>query len=153
MDARLEGMVGSMGGRYTRYADDLTFSLPSDASAWSTRPARNPKTLERYAAPLTARAFTGSILQVARRVAGEHGYRLHKRRKLRVSRPHQQQRVTGLVVNEKVALPRRTRRWLRAVEHRLRTGGEATLTREQLAGWLSLQEMIVTQTMPNEESR
>ncbi len=71
---------------------------------------------------------------------------IHVRHKLRVVRQHQQQRVTGLVVNEKVQLPREKRRWLRAVEHRLKTTGRASLTPEQLAGWKALQQMIARQT-------
>ncbi len=153
MDARLDGLTRALGGRYTRYADDLTFSMPSDGPGRPTRRARNPKTLQPVEFPVSARSFKGAILHNVRRIAREHGYHIHKRRKLRVSLAHQQQRVTGLVVNDKVALPRRTRRWLRAVEHRLRTGGDATLTSEQLAGWLAFQEMIVAQSMPNEESR
>src|SRR5690606_35549131 len=44
-------------------------------------------------------------------------------------RARHQQRVTGLVVTDRARLPRRTRRWLRAVEHRLRTNpAAATLT-------------------------
>jgi RNA-directed DNA polymerase len=83
-----------------------------------------------------------------RRIAAAEGYRLHGRKKLNVRRRHQQQRVTGLVVNERVNLPRPTRRWLRAVEHRIRTGKPATLTPEQLAGWRALQQMIAAQGGP-----
>ena len=43
--------------------------------------------------------------------------------------------MTGLVFNDRPDLPRETRRWLRAVEHRLRTTGRATLAPAQLAGW------------------
>jgi len=45
---------------------------------------------------------------------------------------HDRQIVTGLVVNDRVALPRATRRWLRAVEHHVRTGAPASLTEQQL---------------------
>lgn len=50
--------------------------------------------------------------------------------------------MTGLVVNERVQLPRQTRRWLRAVLHRLATRGEATLTAEQMQGWLAFLRML-----------
>jgi len=50
--------------------------------------------------------------------------------------------VTGLVVNEQSNLPRTTRRWLRAVQHRLETGRPASLTPGQLAGWLSFWRMV-----------
>ena len=58
------------------------------------------------------------------------------------------QLVTGLVVNDKVNLPRKRRRWLRAVEHRLKTGKPATLTPQQLAGWRALAAMVRSQSMP-----
>ena len=115
IDARLSGLARRFGGSYTRYADDLTFS-----SAAEKMP----------------------ILGVVGRILAEDGYKVHKRRKMHVRRAHQRQMVTGLVVNEKAQLPRETRRWLRAVEHRLKTKGQATLKPEQLAGWRSFQGML-----------
>ena len=79
------------------------------------------------------------------RVVEQEGYRLHLRKKLTIRRPHQRQLVTGLVVNARVNLPRATRRWLRAVEHRLARGGRATLTPAQLAGWRALRQMVAAQ--------
>jgi hypothetical protein len=81
-----------------------------------------------------------------KQIVEDEGYRLHTKKKLRIMRRHNRQALTGLVVNEGVRLPRETRRWLRAVEHRLATGGEATLTGAQLEGWRSLQSMIAKQT-------
>ncbi|MEO1236243.1 MAG: hypothetical protein AAFX76_05590 [Planctomycetota bacterium] len=46
------------------------------------------------------------------------------------------------MVDEKVNPLRVKRRRLRAVEHRLRTTGRASLTPGQLAGWRSLRAMI-----------
>ena len=66
--------------------------------------------------------------------------------KRHVGRRHQRQMVTGLVVNKRVALPRETRRWLRAVEHHVRTGREISISPEQLAGWRALQSMVSNQT-------
>jgi hypothetical protein len=68
---------------------------------------------------------------------------VHGRKKLLILRRHQQQRVTGIVVNEKMQLPRRVRRTLRAVDHRLKTGKEATMTPEQLAGMRAFEAMII----------
>jgi hypothetical protein len=50
------------------------------------------------------------------------------------------------VVNAGVRLPRATRRWLRAVEHHLRTGRPATLTPAQIAGWHALRHMVAVQS-------
>ena len=122
LDARLAGYMRWRKGAYTRYADDITLSFPEDYP----------------------RRVRGTIRSV-RRLARLFGYTIHVRHKLRVLRRHQQQRVTGLVVNERVQLPRRTRRWLRAVAHRLRTGRQATLTPAQLEGWHGLVAMIEKQ--------
>ncbi len=122
-DARLAGLVRHRHGTYTRYADDLTISFSRD------RPQR-------------LRGF----IQFVARLAGQFGYRLHLQHKLRVLRSYQQQLVTGLVVNSKVQLPRATRRWLRAVAHRLSTNKAATLSPKQLQGWTALMHMIAQQT-------
>src|SRR5205823_8990127 len=82
------------------------------------------------------------FIRFVKRAAAQEGYRVHGRKKLRIRRRHQQQRVTGLVVNAGVRLPRTTRRWLRAVEHHLRTGRAATLTPAQLAGWQAFRQMV-----------
>jgi uncharacterized protein (TIGR03067 family) len=122
LDRRLDAMATKLGARYTRYADDITLSFAED-----------DRRKIRY------------MIRFVRKVVAEMGYRTHGRRKLQVRRQHQQQRVTGLVVNTAVHLPRRTRRWLRAVEHHLRTGRPATLTAQQLAGWRALCQMIEKQ--------
>ncbi|MBX2853114.1 MAG: reverse transcriptase family protein [Phycisphaeraceae bacterium] len=129
LDCQIQRYVLKHKGTYTRYADDITVSYPED---W-------PK-------------YVRGTVQKVRRVCRRHGYTVHTRKKLRIVRRHQQQRVTGLVVNEKVQLPREKRRWLRAVEHRLSTTGEASLTEEQLAGWEALQQMIDQQARPGRGS-
>jgi hypothetical protein len=119
---RVIGPGNCIRATYTRYADDLTFSFDAD----------DPKAIH-------------DLIWRAQRIVEREGYRLHLRKKLTIRRPHQRQVVTGLVVNERVNLPRATRRWLRAVEHRLARRGGATLTEAQLAGWRSLQQMISNQ--------
>jgi RNA-directed DNA polymerase len=123
LDARLSGIARRYGASYTRYADDLAFSFGADE-------------------PETIRA----VIRATKDVVRYEGYRLHQRRKLHIRRRWDRQVVTGLVVNEGVNLPRETRRWLRAVEHRAANGGEATLSPAQLQGWRSLQQMVATQT-------
>ena len=85
------------------------------------------------------------MIQSVSRIARANGYETHKRRKLSIRRRHMRQMVTGLVVNERVRLPRETRRWLRAVRHRLRTKGHATLDRRQIQGWTALESMVERQ--------
>jgi retron-type reverse transcriptase len=118
LDARLAGVAASLGGTYSRYADDLTFSLDGAA-------------VERV----------GYLVHHVKIAARETGYRLNKR-KTRIMRRHQRQQVTGLVINLDVNLPRETRRRLRAIEHQRRRGGDVTLSDAQLAGWRAFRTMI-----------
>ncbi|MHC5113250.1 MAG: reverse transcriptase family protein [Planctomycetota bacterium] len=123
MDTRLDRFALSVGATYTRYADDLTFSFADDPGGRRVR----------------------HLVQIVGRIALDEHYVVHKRRKLHVRRKHQQQRVTGLVVNDRVNLPRRTRRWLRAVEHRLAEGRPATIEPSAVAGWRALASMVAKQ--------
>lgn len=154
-DARLAGMANALGGVYTRYADDITISFPKEEpeEEWVARAGEPPPfSLERCPNKVAfMRAFV-------RRIAGEEGYQVHRRRKQSVRRRHHRQMVTGLVVNDVVNLPRKTRRWLRAVEHRARKAKDSpfdfanpsanrpTLTPSQLEGWRALQAMIADQS-------
>lgn len=104
---------------YTRYADDLTFSFWLDDDR-----------------------LIHHVLWFARYIVADEGYELHFRKKLRIRRSHDQQRVTGLVVNRSLNLPQTTRRWLRACAHHLKTRRPCTLSPAQLAGWRALQAMI-----------
>lgn len=104
---------------YTRYADDITLSFRKDS-------------------PRKIRGMVQFVVRLSR----SHGLRVHVGRKRKFLRRHQQQRVTGLVVNDKARLPRRVRRRLRAIEHHARTGRTPTLTEAQLRGWRALVAMI-----------
>lgn len=119
LDVDLANLAEGFEARYTRYADDMTFSFARDDAL-----------------------DIKSLLWNARRILHRKGYTVHHRKKLSVRRRHQRQEVTGLVVNERPRLPREVRRKLRAVRHRHATGRRATMTREQLAGWESLERMI-----------
>lgn len=119
LDARLQALADRIGARYTRYADDLTFSFDQD----------DQQTIHRFIGGVGA-------------IVHDCGYRMHMKQKLHIRRRHQRQLVTGLVVNERARLPRETRRWLRAVEHRASVGGELTLTPTELAGWRALARMV-----------
>lgn len=173
LDARLAGLAAALGGVYTRYADDITFSFVEDVEqlAEQTPLSHHPRTgepvprdvnrtlLELLPTAAKRIRFVGSFV---RRVVEEEGYQLHRRKKQSVRRRHHRQLVTGLVVNRRPNLPRETRRWLRAVEHRARQaalpmfGSSApadyvprkrpTLSPSQLAGWRALRAMIAVQT-------
>lgn len=119
LDASLHALADSVGARYTRYADDMTFSMDEDDAS-----------------------MLNSIIGITRDALIDFGYEIHWRKTLHLRRTHQRQTVTGIVVNDGVSLARDTRHWLRAVEHHLRTGRAATLTPTQLAGWRAYEAMI-----------
>lgn len=122
LDFDLSRAVARWHGRYTRYADDVTISFPED--------------------------WVGAVERArlaAKEAFGARGYRLHVRKKASVRRRHQRQIVCGLVVNEHVALPRETRRRLRAIRHHLAHGLPATLSAAQLRGWDAYASMVRTQ--------
>jgi retron-type reverse transcriptase len=123
MDRRLSGLAKKLGWRYTRYADDLTFSLPQ-------RHKGNPR--------------LGTIIGQVSRIVADEGFEIHPR-KTRVARQGARQQVTGLVVNNtgKPRVPRRLKRQLRAAIHNLGQGkplkdGE---TPETLAGYAAFVHM------------
>ena len=131
LDHALQTQALQRYGCYTRYADDITVSFLLD----------DPQRVR-------------GMIQAVRSIAKRYGYEVHSSKKLRVLRRHQSQQVTGLVVNEGPRVPRKTRRWLRAVEHRMKTGGPATLSAKQLAGWKAFQtDVDQTRASMNEEMR
>ena len=98
LDIRLAGLAGSMGLRYTRYADDLAFSGSCDAD---------------------------KLLWTIRQIVRDEGFGLNPA-KTRVRRAHKRQQLAGLVVNEWPAVPRREYDTLRAILHNcILTGPDA----------------------------
>jgi retron-type reverse transcriptase len=91
LDARLQGAAARLGFRYTRYADDLTFS--GDESV---------------------RKQAGKLLWRVRQIVIDEGFTPHPD-KQHVMRSHARQSVTGIVVNEKPSVDRATLRRFRAV--------------------------------------
>jgi hypothetical protein len=91
LDARLQGAAARLGFRYTRYADDLTFS--GDESV---------------------RKQAGKLLWRVRQIVVDEGFTPHPD-KQQVMRSHARQSVTGIVVNEKPSVDRATLRRFRAV--------------------------------------
>ena len=102
LDRRLTGLAEKFGWRYTRYADDLTFSLPRGHSGV-------PK--------------LGALIGSVTRIVADEGFKIHGE-KTRVARSGGSQRVTGLVVNggEPPRIPRELKRRVRATLHNLANG-------------------------------
>jgi retron-type reverse transcriptase len=99
LDKRLGGLAKKLNLAYTRYADDLTFSGPAELES-----------------------RIGYLLARVRHIAEDEGFAVNDK-KTRILRPTTAQKVTGLVVNQKPAVPRRERRRLRALLHRARHEG------------------------------
>src|SRR5438132_134640 len=99
LDKRLGGLAKKLNLAYTRYADDLTFSGSTELE---------PR--------------LGYLLARVRHLAEAEGFAVNAQ-KTRVLRRATAQTVTGLIVNDKPAVPRRERRRLRALLHRARREG------------------------------
>ncbi|MEL6110790.1 MAG: reverse transcriptase family protein [Planctomycetota bacterium] len=102
LDRRLTGLAKSFGYRYSRYADDMTFSLPR-------RKKSDPN--------------LGSLIGLVKRVVADEGFTVHPD-KTHVARRGGRQAVTGLIVNgnDPPRVPRALRRRIRAAVHNLQNG-------------------------------
>jgi RNA-directed DNA polymerase len=126
LDTRLAGLARKLGVRYTRYADDLTFSGHGGDGA-----------------PV------GKLIDAVRRIAADEGFAVHEK-KTRIMRAGRRQKVTGLVVNRAgkgaqapaVRVPRSLVRQLRAAIHNRENGrpgkGESLAV---LRGWAAYVHM------------
>jgi hypothetical protein len=101
LDVRLTRLAAKYGATYTRYADDLTFS---------------------FAQPPTI--AVGRFLWWVDSICQHEGFLEHPKKR-RLLRAKNQQRVTGLVVNQAVHVPRADRRRFRAMLHNIRQIGRA----------------------------
>ncbi|TDR93323.1 reverse transcriptase family protein [Enterovirga rhinocerotis] len=93
LDKRLTALAGSLGFAYTRYADDMTFSASGEGAA-----------------------KVAVLLKMVGEIVADEGFTVHPD-KTRVMRRGRRQEVTGLTVNERVAVPRDTLRRFRALLH------------------------------------
>jgi RNA-directed DNA polymerase len=107
LDRRLRGLANSLDGNYTRYADDLAFS-GGELLAQNSR---------------TFLAAVDSILR-------DEGYPLNAQ-KVRIMGRGGAQRITGLVVNDHLNVPRAEYDRLKAVLHNCRKHGPADENREK----------------------
>ncbi len=114
IDHRLAETATSRGWNYTRYADDLTFSGDSP--------------------PVGLVDDVEALLR-------EHGFRA-ARGKTHVMGQDQRQVVTGLVVNDRVRLPKPQRRRLRAMLHQAEMIGDAAALDPVLQGHLAFAHFV-----------
>lgn len=109
LDRRLTGLAASLEVNYTRYADDLTFSGP-------VRLVRAANTLRRAVAE----------------IAHEEGFLVNDHKSMLATRAGRQ-RVCGVVVNERLNVPRYEYDVLKAILHNARVHGPASQNREALS--------------------
>ena len=91
LDRRLSGLAQKLGFTYSRYADDLTFSVSEEGVR-----------------------KIGTLLKAVHGIVEAEGFHVHPD-KTRVMRKSARQEVTGLTVNKRVAVPRDLLRRFRAV--------------------------------------
>jgi RNA-directed DNA polymerase len=106
LDRRLARLARENGARYSRYADDITFS-----SNQATMPAAIAVQVQGAEGKLAAAA--GDALE---RAIGASGFRINPA-KVRLQTRHMRQSVTGLSVNERANVLRKRVRRLRAMLH------------------------------------
>lgn len=107
LDSRLFKWARENGYVYSRYADDLTFSTNQDS------------------VPKSDRALIDKIIK-------DEGFEVNEKKK-RLMPYYKRQMVTGLIVNEKLNLPREKLRGLRALLHNIKEHGwQSQVNRETL---------------------
>ncbi len=106
LDCRLDGLAWHLGARYSRYGDDLAFSGDGDFAA-----------------------RRGGFLTLATAICAEEGFAIN-RRKTRVMRRGDRQRVTGIVVNDHINIPRPEYDRLKAILYNSLRHGPATQKRD-----------------------
>jgi retron-type reverse transcriptase len=101
LDQRLSQMAEKFCFRYTRYADDLTFSASCDSLR-----------------------YVGNVLRCTKLIVASEGFTIHEQ-KTRVLRKSRQQEVTGVIVNSKPNISRKTLKRLRATLYQIEKDGMA----------------------------
>ena len=99
MDRRIEGLANKLGFAYTRYADDLRFSASNE----------NEKNI-------------AHLLYFLKKIIETEGFTLHPD-KTHIMRKGSQQKVTGIVVNQKQNIERSQLRKFRALLHNIEING------------------------------
>lgn len=114
-------LASLMNAKYTRYADDLTFSLPTDDSVKARK-----------------------IVAEVRSLLIERGFQLNEQpNKLKILRGHQAQQVCGITLNSgKPTISKKQRRKLRAAKHAVRTGVVSESRLNQIKGWESYVDYV-----------
>jgi len=119
MDHEVVRLLGAMGGFYTRYVDDLTFSF---------RRRMSEKSQDRF-------------LSTIKRIAKRHGFRINDEKTSVVSRKRRMV-VTGVVVNSTPSIPKQFRANLRAAIHHRKLEIAGSDSEEVIRGKLAYVKMV-----------
>lgn len=119
MDWHLCRLLAAMHGYYTRYVDDLTFSF----HRWMPREARD--------------RFIRTVAEIVER----NGFKVNSDKTGVASRKHRMS-VTGIVINDKLSVPREFRANLRAAIHNRSRGIATEDTVDVIGGKLSYVNMV-----------
>ncbi len=145
LDRRLTGLADKLGLRYSRYADDLTFSLPTNKTSKAKKTSKQAKS-NKDSANKEHNQLIGQLLGSVHKILREEGFALNGD-KTSIIRTGNQQSVTGMVVNGEHAprVPRQIKRRLRAAIHNLEKGGtlradESYSTLSGYASWIASAE-------------
>ena len=126
LDARLSGLCVKLGWTYTRYADDMTFS------------AEEKKVSE-----------IGYLSARVRHLVEKEGFEINDC-KTRVLKRNTAQIVTGIVVNDRLGVPRKEVRRIRAILHQAKKEGLNAQNRDDCPHFESwLQGMVAYIGMVN----
>jgi len=99
MDYRLDGLASKYGFTYSRYVDDITFSGDKEQFSKIT-----------------------SILNYSKKIVKSESFTLHSD-KLRLMKRHQRQEVTGVIVNEKPNINKKSLKRFRALIYQIEKDG------------------------------
>lgn len=119
LDRRLQGLARRLQLNYTRYADDISIS-------------GGPELLGKVA----------YVMACVRHIAQDDGFKVNPQ-KTRVLRRNAQQNVTGIVVNDKASISRKTIRRIRAILHRAKHEGLAAQNRSNHPNFRSWLEGMI----------
>ena len=118
LDRRLTGLAANKNLKYTRYCDDISVS--------------------------SSEHMTPGLVALIKTIVAEEGFQINKD-KTRILSRRSCQIVTGLTVNEKVNVPRRKRRELRAAFHQAANASQGAINEQEkhrLQGLASFVQMV-----------
>ena len=122
---------------YSRYFDDLTFSLNNKERIIDSLENEN-----NIAKPLQIRQIIRMVETFLEKVELKLNYD-----KIKIMKKGQRQAVCNVTVNEKVNIDRKYYRWLRAIKHHFDNNKETTIGEEQYLGHLAFVQSINPEKM------